>query len=484
MMDGYFRIFLRSVKFTDVIDVLIVAVFIYLLLVWLKKARARFIFIGMVILGAVYVLARSLGFYMTTVAFQAFFAVALIMAVIIFQDDLRIFLERIAVFGVTRRHRAVASSGEKIDIISSATANLSRKKMGALLVIKGTDPMDRHLEAGIIVDAVISEVLIESIFDRHVPSHDGAVVIDGSRIAKLGCHLPLSTNIKEVGRLGTRHAAGLGITERTDALSIVVSEEEGTVSVAEDGRMKTLKDSPQVMTILKDFYRRKFPEKKDFGFKRFFTEHYLEKILAIVIACSLWMAFGQRTEIIRRDVMVPLEYRQLAQDRIIDEPKVKEVTLTLSGTEQEFNLLKSKELKVSLDMSNIKDGENLVNISKELVRNSAGLSVVNIDPDRIVLKSYRLLPHVVKVEARTSGKPSGGVRIRNVKVEPSSVQVLAPSTIPADRISAQIDPVDLSPIKEDTVVVTRLKTQPEIAFPQGKVPEIRVIIDTEKAGEN
>ncbi len=434
----------------------------------------------MVALGVVYAVARSFGFYLTTVALQAFFAVALIMAVIIFQDDLRHFFERIAVFGVTRRHRAVKSSDENTEIISSAVANLSRKKIGALIVIKGTDPLDRHLEAGVVLDAVISQVLLESIFDRHVPSHDGAVVVDTGRIAKLGCHLPLSTNIKEVGRLGTRHAAALGITERTDAISIVISEEEGTISVAEDGRMKCLKDSSQINGVLKDFYRKKFPEKRNSDLKRFLTEHYLEKILAVLIACGLWVAFGHRTEIVRRDLLVPVEYRQLAQDRIIDEPKVKEVTVTLSGTEQEFNLLKFRELKVSLDMSGIRDGENRIAISKDLIRNSAGLSVVSIVPDEISLRSYRMVQHAVPVEPKTVGKPAEGVYVRSIRVEPQSVQVVAPSALPRDKLNVSMEPIDLSPITEDTIVIPKLITPPEVNFPGNRIPELKVIIETER----
>lgn len=482
-MINHITMFFQYIKFIDFIDIGIISVFIYFILVWLKKSRVRFVFIGIIMLGAIYILARSLGLYLITVALQAFFAVAIIMIAIIFQDDLRHLFEKIAVIGITRRHRTVTSFTENIEILSSALANLSRKNIGALIVIKGADPLDRHLEAGIVVDALISQVLLESIFDRHVPSHDGAVIIEAGRITKLGCHLPLSTDIKEIGRLGTRHAAALGITERTDALSLVVSEEEGTISVAEEGRFKNLKDISHLNHILQDFYRRKFPEKKDSGLRRSLTEHFPEKVLAIVIACSLWVAFGHRTENVRRDLIVPIEYRNLAPDRIIDESKAREVTVTLGGNEQEFNLLKLKELKISLDMSEIKDGKNNITLSKGLVRNSYGLSVVNIEPAQISLNSYKLIPLTIPIELKTKGKPPSGVIMRDMRIEPKSISVRVPSTLPQDKINVSTEPIDLSSITETTTIVPKLIYAPDIRFSADKTPELKVFIEVEKKGK-
>ncbi len=476
--------FFQRIRVIDIVDIGIIAVFIFLILVWLKKSRVRFIFIGIIMMGALYILARLFGFYLTTVVLQAFFAVALITIVIIFQDDLRHFFERIAIFGVTRKHKTVTSFTHDIEVLSSALANLSRKKIGALIVIKGTDPLDRHLEAGVLVDGLISQVLLESIFDHHVPSHDGAVIVDGARLTKLGCHLPLSTNIKEVGRLGTRHAAGLGMTERTDALSIVVSEEEGTISVAEEGKFKTLKDAAHLNHTIQDFYRKKFPERKGAGLRRSLTDHLPEKLFAIVIACGLWATFGHRIENIQRDFVVPIEYRNLATDRIIDEPKAKEVNVTLGGNEQEFDLLKMKELKVSLDMADIKEGENKITLSKELVRNSHGLSVINIEPAQIAFHSYKLIPVTVDVELKTEGKPLSGVVILNMRVEPKSVSVMVPSTLARDKISLETEPIDLASITETTTLTSKIVASPDIRFSQDKSPELKAVIEVEKKRPN
>lgn len=471
--------FFKYMKFTDFADIAIITVFIYLILIWLKKARVRFIFIGMVMFGALYMAGRLFGLYLTTVALQAFFAAALIMIVIIFQDDLRRLFERIAILGVRRRHYSAAPFAQNIEIIASALANLSRKNIGALVVIRGTDYLDRHLEAGIFVDAAISQVLLESIFDKHVPSHDGAVVIDADRLVKLGVYLPLSTNIKEVGRLGTRHAAALGITERADALSLVVSEENGVISVAEEGRLKHLKDSNHLTSALHDFYRKKFPEKKGIRITHFFTKHLLEKFIAVSIACVLWIIFAHHTGSVRRDFIVPIEYRNLAANRIVNEPDEKKVTVTLSGTEQKFSLLKPDELKVSMDMSNIKDGENKLTLGGDFVRNSSGLSVVHISPAQITLDSYTLTPFNVPVELKTKGKLPPGIALKNAKIAPKLVPAMVPSTMNKSDIVILTEPVDLSPITETTQVTPVLIIPPGVRFHQDKLPEVKVAIEVE-----
>ena len=472
--------FIQDLRLTDIFDIAIITIFIYMILVWLQKSRARFMFIGMVIMGLIYVLARLFGLYLTSMALQAFFAVALIMVVVIFQDDFRHFFERLAMIGAARKHRIATSFASTIDVLASATANLSRKKIGALIVIRGRDPLDRHLEAGVNVNGALSQVLLETIFDRHVPSHDGAVIVEAQQITKFGSYLPLSANIKEIGRLGTRHAAGLGLTERTDALCLIVSEEQGSISIAEDGKIKHLKDPAQLHNVLADFYNRKFPEKKGAALSNFLTRHLLEKILAVILASGLWLVFGHRTETIRRDFAVPIEYRNLASNVIVKEPKPKDVTVTLSGTEQEFNLLKSKELKISLDASNVKDGENIFPITKDLMKNPGGFSVVNVDPNEIHLNTYRVITVSTPVEIKTKGRPSADIVIKSMKIEPRDIQVIVPSTMVKDKIFITTEPIDLKSIAQTTTVAPALVLPENVRFPEDKNPDVKVMIEIEK----
>ncbi|PIP21207.1 MAG: hypothetical protein COX40_00685 [Candidatus Omnitrophica bacterium CG23_combo_of_CG06-09_8_20_14_all_40_11] len=470
----------QSIRLIDLIDIGVITIFIYLLLVWLKKARARFILIGMVILGSIYIFARVFGLYLTTIVFQAFFAIFLITIVVIFQEDLRHLFEHIAIWGISRKYIRKIPVREEIDTLSSAIANLSRKKIGALVVIRGKDPLGRHIEAGTDLDGLLSGVLLESIFDPNVPSHDGAVIVDGIRITKFSTHLPLSTNIQEIGRLGTRHAAALGLTEHTDALCIVVSEERGIISVAEAGKLKQFNDVTELQRVLEDFYRKRFPAKRRSSLVDFLAGHFLEKIIALVLAVSLWFTFGHRIEMIRRDFTIPIEYRNLSSDKIVGEPKQKQVSVTLSGTERIFNLLKPEELKLSLDMSGIKDGENKFFITKDLIKYPTGLSVVNIEPEEIKLKVYRMISLDIPIEVNTQGRPPSDVKINQIRTVPEKVQVLIPSIIPQDKIKITTEPIDLKSITETTTLTPKFIIPPEVRFQDDKYPEIKVIIEVEK----
>ena len=472
--------FAQNIRLMDLIDIGVITLFIYLLLVWLKKARARFILIGMVILGSIYIFARVFGLYLTTMVFQGFFAILLITIVVIFQEELRHLFERVAIWGISSRHLLKIPVRREIGILSSAIANLSRKKIGALVVIRGKDPLERHIEAGTNLDGLLSEVLLESIFDRNVPSHDGAVIVDGIRITKFSAHLPLSTNIQEIGHLGTRHAAALGLTEYTDALSIIVSEERGVISAAEAGKLKRLNDWTELQRTLENFYQKRFPVQRKSSLVDFFAGHFLEKVLALALTIGLWFTFGHRIEIIRRDFTIPIEYRNLSADKIVSEPNQKEVSITLSGTERKFSLLKPEELKLSLDMSEVNDGENRFFITKDLIKYPTELSVVNIQPEEIKLKVYRMIPLNIPIQVKTRGRVPSKVKIVQIKTLPEKVQVLIPSTTAQDKIKITTEPIDLREITETTTLIPKLIIPPEVRFQDDKYPEIKVIVEVTK----
>lgn len=479
-MMEYLLSFVPVIKPRDIIDIAIVATFIYLILIWLKKARARLILIGMLILAVVYFLARALGMYLTTMLLQTFFAVALLIVVIIFQDELRYFFEHIALWGLKRRGASSTPFARSINILSTVLANLARKKIGALVVVRGKDPLDRHIETKIDIDAILNEILLESIFTPSAPSHDGAVIVEGLQITKFSCHLPLSTNISEVGRLGTRHAAALGLAERTDALCLVVSEEQGTISAAEEGQLRHIGDITQLQRILGEFYAKKFPAPQKNIFFVFVTRHLLEKILAVLLACALWFVFVHRTETIRRDFAIPIEYRNLSPSVFIKEPKPKDITLTLSGSEQVFSLFNPQDLRLALDLSQIKDGENEFMVSKEMVKVPQGLSVVNLESEKIAISAYRLVPLNVQVDLVTEGRAPSGIVIKQIKVEPKEIKVLIPSTSAREKIRISTETIDLKAISDTATIIPRLTAPAEVRFPDDKQPEVKVIVEVEK----
>jgi uncharacterized protein (TIGR00159 family) len=280
---------LKPVVLADVLDVSLVAVFIYALLMWFKRTKTAFVAMGLLMLAVVYTVARIMGMYMTIWIFQGFFAVLIIAIVVIFQEELRHIFERIAVWSLQGRSRE-RSTPREVEMIVRSVSDFARDRIGALIVLHGLDPLDRHVEGGWDLNGELSEALLESIFDSHSLGHDGAVLVEGGRVTKFGCQLPLSKEFGKLTNLGTRHSAALGLSERTDALAIVVSEEKGTISLAEDGELSNV-DSLGLQSVVERFYQEKAPKPAGQTVIRFFSENVKEKVIALVISILMWLFF-------------------------------------------------------------------------------------------------------------------------------------------------------------------------------------------------
>ncbi|MDY6864275.1 MAG: diadenylate cyclase [Thermodesulfobacteriota bacterium] len=388
-MMNYLLDITRNFRIADFFDISLIFILIYVILTWFKKTASRFVFIGISIMGLIYVLARFFLLHLTTFVLQGFFAILLIALVIIFQEDLRRFFERMAMWYFIRKKWSSVSAYQDIDILTEVVTKFTLKKTGALIVIKGNDPLDRHLKSGIHLDGNLSKALLESIFDPHSIGHDGAVVIENGRVFKFGCHLPLSLNITKFGNLGLRHTAALGLVERSDALCIVVSEELGTIRIARDEKLERLDNPDQLKTILEAFYQEKFPvmatKKTWFGWVK---ENSREKAFAFIMAWGLWLTFVYHAGDVRRDFIVPVEYQNPSPSWIIEELKPKEVMITLTGSTNAFFLLNPMLLKISLDISKLKEGKQEVILGRNQVRHPENLSVFKIEPDKIYITAH------------------------------------------------------------------------------------------------
>lgn len=275
----------------DVLDITLVATLIYALLVWFKQTKTAFVAMGILVLALVYTVARIMGMYMTVWIFQGFFAVLIIAIVVIFQEELRHIFERIAVWSLQGGANE-ESSPKEVEIIVHSVANFAQEKIGALIVLHGLDPLDRHVEGGWDLNGELSEAILESIFDSHSLGHDGAVVIEHGKVARFGCLLPLSKEFAKITTLvGTRHTAALGLAERTDAMALVVSEEKGTISVAERGQLKVMPDLQALQQAVEHFFLEKAPKPARQTLETFFKHNTREKAIAVGVSVLMWLFF-------------------------------------------------------------------------------------------------------------------------------------------------------------------------------------------------
>jgi len=220
----------------DVADVLLVSVIIYYLLLLIRGTRAVQMLLGLMVLAAVRFAARTTELEALEATLQYVFTFLPFAIIVLFQQEIR---RALATFGRARLWgRGHLQDLESIfdDLVLAATT-LSERRVGALIVIERLEGLRNYIETGIILDAEVSLDLLINLFTPDTPTHDGAVIIQGNRIASASCFLPLTQNPEPSKEFGTRHRAALGITEETDALVVVVSEETGTISVAFGGEL-------------------------------------------------------------------------------------------------------------------------------------------------------------------------------------------------------------------------------------------------------
>ena len=232
-----------TITWVDIVEILIISFLVYHVLLWIKSTRAWKLFKGIMVI-LIFVLLAAF-FQMSTILWIAenTLSVGLIALVIIFQPELRNALENIGgknilgsifVFNKTAEEKF---SNHTIDELVKAVFAMGKVKTGALIVIEDEIVLDEYIRTGIDVDAIVSSQLLINIFEKNTPLHDGAIILRGDRIVSATCYLPLSDSLSLSKELGTRHRAAIGVSEASDSLTIVVSEETGRVSVAYRGEI-------------------------------------------------------------------------------------------------------------------------------------------------------------------------------------------------------------------------------------------------------
>lgn len=236
-----------GIRWTDVAELVILSFLLYQILVWIKNTRAWSLLKGILVI-AIFILVAAY-FEMNTILWivQNMFGVAVTAVIVILQPELRKAIEEIGrkniitsivPFELGKNPAEGRFSDKTINEIAKACVEMGKVKTGALIVVQQNQLLDEYERTGIDVDGIVTSQLLINIFEHNTPLHDGAVIVRGNRIVSATCYLPLSDNMALSKDLGTRHRAGVGISEVTDSLTVIVSEETGKISVAYEGKLE------------------------------------------------------------------------------------------------------------------------------------------------------------------------------------------------------------------------------------------------------
>jgi len=255
-METFFNNIISSIGITDVLDILIVAFIVYKVLGFIRETRAEQLAKGLLVLVIITLASKVLHLYTLNWILSGVMTVGLVALVVIFQPELRRALEHLGRSRFTNVLNGVDKEEAKRMVLEMVEAieSMSSSRTGALIVIEGEITLNDIVETGTVIDANVSAEMIGNVFYEGAPLHDGAMIIRGDRLHAAGCVLPLTQNKQLSKELGTRHRAGIGITENSDAMVIIVSEETGVISIAKNGNLIRFVDVKKIEKALLDLY--------------------------------------------------------------------------------------------------------------------------------------------------------------------------------------------------------------------------------------
>jgi uncharacterized protein (TIGR00159 family) len=362
----------------DAIDVGLAAALLYAALSWLRRSRAILVAVGVAVAGTAYALASGLGLSLTPSILGGFFAGSAVALVVIFQEELRQAFEELAAWVLGRR----ADFRPRLDstqILVESLMSLAREKIGALVVIPGVQRLDRLLHGGHRLGGHVSQALLDSLFDPHSDGHDGAAIIEDGQLMRFGVQLPLSKNLQQLAGRGTRHSAALGLSERSDALCLVVSEERGTVSAARDGMLGVIQSPDELRTAIDQFYR----DRRALAAPRPRLVEWLrrrpaERAAALALAMGLWAIFVAGGRPAEEVLSVAVRVQHVPAGLAVAAIEPPELRITAAGQSRRLAFVGAADFAVAIDATEAGPGQTRYAPSAVDVRAPDGVAVMRV----------------------------------------------------------------------------------------------------------
>ncbi|MCF7865273.1 MAG: diadenylate cyclase [Candidatus Pacebacteria bacterium] len=376
---------IQNISLIEIADIAVVALAIYVVLLFIKQTRSYFLIGIVLILIVVSILSQNLDLALTRAILQPVSTLIFIIIAIVFQREIRRFFKWIAtgqshIFSFSpNKHISKSASGE----VAEALLYMSAKKIGGIIVFTGKQDIDDITEGGNRLGGEITKEIILSIFDTSSAGHDGAIIIENDSIKQFGVHLPLAREYSDYRGTGTRHRASAGITEDTDSVAFSVSEERGTITVYREGKPEIIKDEEELRDILRNLSGETDDEKTNF-WKYFFFSNLGAKAAATGIALVVWLILFTQSGITRKEYTVPVSFQLIPANLELDSKSgVKEITITLEGKTRDIGLVAPENLQTKIDAKDFKAGYKRIDITRNMINVPSFVDVITIEPKSI-----------------------------------------------------------------------------------------------------
>ncbi len=382
---------LSLILIKDIFDVLIITVCIYFMLVFIKQTRSFFLLGAFVLLFTLNFIAQKFDLSLTRQLFEPLLTLFIAIFVVVFQPEIRKFFKWISSGKINPFTKILSLPKDTAQTVVRAVFSMVEQRVGAILVFPGEYPLDDLLEGGFPLNGQVTAALILSIFDPSSPGHDGAILIEGSEIKKFGLHLPLARDFTEYRRVGTRHRAGAGITERTDAMAIIVSEERGEVSVSLNGTLQKVKTPEELTDIIAKFTGNdlKGTNIKQGVVKNLFLKNPILKTAAISIGIIFWFFSVHKAGIVKINYSIPIEYRYISSNIMITSSLPDSVNITVTGSNRDVINLGKDDIKVIVDANKFIIGNNEFIVDQKNIEKPSYIELSNFIPKEVKVRTVK-----------------------------------------------------------------------------------------------
>ena len=468
------RLFRAFLDWRVILDVLLITAALFFLYRTLLRLGTWKMVTGIFLAMVVFVIANVLDLKGINWIYSNLSQVAVIALIVIFQPEIRKIFERAASLGGRKSDKTGPALAA---LFSDAAFVLAKKRRGALIVLPGREPVKRWLSGGFDLYAEPSLPLILSIFDPNSPGHDGALVFRNGKFAYFGVRLPASKTGRLSEEFGTRHHAAMGLSEVTDALVIMVSEERGTVKTFFNGILKQVNEQGELAEQILSHWQTAASSGIELNNYRKQRNLIPELIISLVLALVFYstVIIG-KMQIREKGVTVPVEYIAAPDNLALTGDNPTEIKLQLAGPKADLDKINPSNLSVKIDLSQAKAGGQVFVVSKEDIALPRGIKLVNATPSSIALSLEEIAEFEVEIQPQLVGTLPQGLELVSVEVNPKQLAVLAPPTNATQKMTIVTEPIYLESINKNETLSRKVIAPPDVKPKDKKWPEVEVSI--------
>jgi uncharacterized protein (TIGR00159 family) len=443
-------------QWQDVLDILLTSYILFRFYVLFRGTYVFRVLIGLTLLWFFQQIAVYLGLIVTSWVIQGIVAVSAFIIIVIFRNEIRSVLQarniRSILWGFSTKLRAAP-----IDIVTEAVFEMSRQKIGALIVFPGREDISELTRNSIPWKGQVSREMIVSIFWPNSPVHDGAAIIQGDQVTAVGAILPLSQQDKLPSYYGTRHRAALGLSESSDAIVIVVSEERGNITLAKRSRLREILSRSKLQQKLEEHFGIAPPEGESVQRER--LEFVAAALVSIIFISAVWFGISKgKDTLVALDV--PVEYTNRKPEMEIVNTSVNSLNLELSGSGALIKSIRPEQVQVKLDLSNAVVGENAFTVTAKNISLPPGIILKKVIPAEVSVELDVTIEKELPVQVDWVGKMPENRLVVEVTVTPSTVKVVGGQRILEKISTIYTEKVPVDNLKEKGNLTANLALNP------------------------